>query len=200
MQGIERDALWGRIEQIVALTLVAVHPRILLTYRCCLTEEQLQTHDSSKCFQVCVDTLQVRSCYVFHDLLNTCIRSLDQTDNVSIKLVAGPKIEFVVVRRSSLTGRVLCISQMLGFDIMLDAKGKALLLEVNTHPSFSWDTSVDATIKRPAMAGCMAIVCGSTLINAVLSFLSTHEADVSRTDPFLSLSRQNIIFCIADFL
>jgi tubulin polyglutamylase TTLL11 len=33
--------------------------------------------------------------------------------------------------------------QMLGFDIMLDVSGKAQLLEVNTHPSFAWDTSID---------------------------------------------------------
>lgn len=45
----------------------------------------------------------------------------------------------------------------------MDAVGKALLLEVNTHPSFAWDTSIDATIKRPAMAGCMAIVCGQSI-------------------------------------
>ena len=45
----------------------------------------------------------------------------------------------------------------------MDAAGKALLLEVNTHPSFAWDTSIDATIKRPAMAGCMAIVCNQSI-------------------------------------
>jgi hypothetical protein len=45
----------------------------------------------------------------------------------------------------------------------VDERGKALLLEVNTHPSFAWDTGIDATIKRPAMAGCMAIVCGQSI-------------------------------------
>jgi hypothetical protein len=62
---------------------------------------------------------------------------------------------------------------MLGFDIMLDSAGKALLLEVNTHPSLSWDTSVDVTIKRPAMAGSLAIVCGLWLACSPSYFFSS---------------------------
>jgi hypothetical protein len=108
--GIDRDCMWAQVERIVALTLIAVEPRLQLQYRSCLSEEELLAHNShrnSKCFQ------------------------------------------------------------MLGFDIMLDSSGKANLLEVNTHPSFSWDTSIDATIKRPTMAGCLAIVCGHTIPHTI---------------------------------
>ena len=104
-EGIERESLWKQIEHIVALTLIAVHPRLDLQYRSCLTENDLRggSNHTSKCFQ------------------------------------------------------------MLGFDIMVDSSGFAQLLEVNTHPSFAWDTKIDSTIKRPAIAGCMAIVCGQNL-------------------------------------
>ena len=51
-QGIARDTLWAQIERIVALTLCAVHPRLSLSYRSCLTEYELQNHQTSKCFQV----------------------------------------------------------------------------------------------------------------------------------------------------
>ena len=104
-EGIERESLWKQVEHIVALTLIAVHPRLDLQYRSCLTENDLKSgsNHTSKCFQ------------------------------------------------------------MLGFDIMVDSSGFAQLLEVNTHPSFAWDTKIDSTIKRPAIAGCMAIVCGQNL-------------------------------------
>jgi len=51
-QGIERDVMWAQIERIVSLTLCAVHPRLSLSYRACLSEHELQSHDTSKCFQV----------------------------------------------------------------------------------------------------------------------------------------------------
>ena len=38
--------------------------------------------------------------------------------------------------------------EILGFDIMIDAKGKPWLLEVNHAPSFNCDTALDAEVKK----------------------------------------------------
>jgi D-alanine-D-alanine ligase-like ATP-grasp enzyme len=40
----------------------------------------------------------------------------------------------------------------LGFDIFIDAKSKAWLLEVNQSPSFTTDTPLDYTIKKNLIA------------------------------------------------
>ena len=40
----------------------------------------------------------------------------------------------------------------MGFDIFIDAKSKAWLLEVNQSPSFTTDTPLDYTIKKNLIA------------------------------------------------
>jgi hypothetical protein len=63
LQGIERDALWVQVERIAALTLVAVHPRLLLQYRSCLSEQDAalpEAQHTSKCFQMLGFDIMVR--------------------------------------------------------------------------------------------------------------------------------------------
>jgi len=38
--------------------------------------------------------------------------------------------------------------EILGFDILIDNKGKPWLLEVNHAPSFNCDTALDAEVKK----------------------------------------------------
>jgi len=38
--------------------------------------------------------------------------------------------------------------EILGFDIIIDNKGKPLLLEVNHAPSFNVDTALDSNVKK----------------------------------------------------
>ena len=48
--------------------------------------------------------------------------------------------------------------QILGFDIFIDAKSKAWLLEVNQSPSFTTDTPLDFNIKKNLIADAINIL------------------------------------------
>jgi RecG-like helicase len=48
--------------------------------------------------------------------------------------------------------------QILGFDIFLDSKSKAWLLEVNQSPSFTTDTPLDFNIKKNLIADAVAML------------------------------------------
>jgi len=48
--------------------------------------------------------------------------------------------------------------ELLGFDIMLDAKLKPWMLEVNHTPSFNADTQVDADVKNSLIRDCLEIM------------------------------------------
>ena len=51
----------------------------------------------------------------------------------------------------------LCF-QLLGFDIMLDHKLKASLIEVNQMPSFQTDSPLDYKIKHGVINDCIALL------------------------------------------
>lgn len=47
---------------------------------------------------------------------------------------------------------------VLGFDIMMDARHKLWLLEVNSNPSLNRDSVIDAVINEQVMESCLRIV------------------------------------------
>lgn len=50
--------------------------------------------------------------------------------------------------------------QLLGFDIMLNDKGEAFLLEVNQNPSLVTDTQVDKEVKSSLVSNIFQMVTG----------------------------------------
>eukprot|EP00747_Dinoflagellata_sp_TGD_P186632 gnl/TRDRNA2_/TRDRNA2_43763_c0_seq1.p1 gnl/TRDRNA2_/TRDRNA2_43763_c0~~gnl/TRDRNA2_/TRDRNA2_43763_c0_seq1.p1 ORF type:complete len:709 (-),score=107.56 gnl/TRDRNA2_/TRDRNA2_43763_c0_seq1:112-2238(-) len=59
-------------------------------------------------------------------------------------------------------GRMGCRSfEVLGIDVMLDAKRRPYLIEVNHLPSFTCDSPLDESIKRRVVEQSLDLVCGS---------------------------------------
>ena len=46
-----------------------------------------------------------------------------------------------------------------GFDVLLDARCKPHIIEINHNPSFKLPTPLDVEIKVAALTGCLALVC-----------------------------------------
>lgn len=61
-------------------------------------------------------------------------------------LTAQPQLQHIY--RSCQAKEPDCCFELLGFDIMLDAKLKPWMLEVNHTPSFMTDGAVDEDVKR----------------------------------------------------
>lgn len=62
--------------------------------------------------------------------------------------------------------------EILGFDIMLDDKGKCYLIEVNHAPSFNVDTKLDEVVKRDLLQDTFKLLnCTITEKNKVLDAL-----------------------------
>lgn len=51
-----------------------------------------------------------------------------------------------------------CAFELFGYDIIIDAKKKCWLIEVNSSPSLGTDTPLDETIKRTLIKDTMNLV------------------------------------------
>ena len=82
----------------------------------------------------------------------------DEIEAIVIKTIITVQPQLQHIYRSCQTKEPDCCYELLGFDIMLDAKLKPWMLEVNHTPSFGADTSVDEAVKRGLIKNTLEII------------------------------------------
>jgi len=109
---------------------------------------------------------------VWSDVVSICVKTV---------LASQPTLDAeydACFTKDRTSGGMGCRSfEILGFDIMLDARRKAYLLEVNHLPSLSCHSPLDHDIKRRLIDQTLDLTCGS--IDAHVTNKSTYERLVS---------------------
>jgi tubulin polyglutamylase TTLL6/13 len=81
-----------------------------------------------------------------------------EIESIVVKTVLTVQPQLQHIYRSCQPKEPDCCFELLGFDIMLDAKLKPWLIEVNHTPSFQTDTSIDETVKVSLLKDTLDII------------------------------------------
>ena len=161
----EAEKLWCKIGHICVKTILSIEPILVREYNTtfCLNSQSFQNvsveqkneSGNQQNISDSVDKSEVDTFKVTDHLPNTSVE--DQLKSKSVKNISG--------------SRALAV---LGFDVMVDAKLKPHLIEVNHLPSFATDSPLDESIKSKVVLQALSIV------QAAASDRQSYETDAKR--------------------